>query len=82
MPKSVTFTSPAWLMRMLDGLMSRCTMCRAWMYSSAFSTPYEILASTDSELQPPVFTMSCSDPPSMYSITNARLASSAATKAP
>ena len=38
MPKSITFTAPAEVIMMLAGLISRCTMPRLWLNSSAVHT--------------------------------------------
>ena len=38
MPKSITFTAPVGVIMMLAGLMSRCTMPRLWLNSSAVHT--------------------------------------------
>ncbi len=69
MPKSATFTWPLGAMRMLPGLMSRCTTPLRWANPSAAATSAAISAARRGCRGPSVRTMSERLRPSMYSMT-------------
>ena len=67
-PKSLTFTSPAVDSRMLDGLMSRCTMPNWWTAANPAAAAAPTLA-TSTAARPFGPIRSASVPPSTNSIT-------------
>ena len=69
MPKSITFTAPAWLIMMLAGLTSRWMIWCRWLKSSAAQTSAMISRTRCWVIGPDVLTISRSVCPSTYSIT-------------
>ena len=68
MPKSATFTWPAEPMRMLAGLMSRCTTPLRWAKPSAADTSLAISAACTELMRPLARRMSARVRPCTYSI--------------
>ena len=68
MPKSATFTWPAPPMRMLAGLMSRCTTPLRWANDRAAATSLAISAACTELTWPFAFRMSARVRPCTYSI--------------
>ena len=69
MPKSVTFTSPSGVMRMLPGLTSRCTTPWRWANARAAAVPAPIRAIWFGASFCGSRSTADSGRPSMYSIT-------------
>ena len=68
-PKSITFTAPAWVIMTFAGLMSRCTIPLRWLKSSAAEMSATISIARRGGSGPSRFTTSRSVSPSTYSIT-------------
>ncbi|CRH64220.1 Uncharacterised protein [Chlamydia trachomatis] len=68
-PKSMTFTLPSFVNMMLPGLISRCTKCCEWEYSSAPNTPDTMATASLIGTGVPSASSSLTVCPSTYSIT-------------
>jgi hypothetical protein len=68
MPKSVTFTSPDSVMRMLCGFMSRWITPRSWAAHSASAICSATAAAVRAGIAPVLMILSFSVPPGRYSI--------------